>query len=380
MTTDTTKDNIARLFFSLIRCGIGNEEKLPRTPDSEEWQELYDIAKEQTLLGIAFMGIERIPKEQRPNVELLFKWHHQSRTIRELNRELTRKTILVSDKFRSEGFRNCILKGQGIAQYYPDPELRTPGDIDIWLEGGSRKVIEYVKGIVPDCRPTYHHVDFPVMEDVNIEVHYRPTWMYSPMKNRRLQRYFKQRGEIEFENTIATSEGTLHMPTVAFNMVFIPIHIYRHLFDEGVGMRQILDYYYVLQQPIDDKEKEECVRILKSIGLKRFTQALMYVMQEMFGLDEERMIAWPDRKQGEFLMREIMMAGNFGMNDSRFKQSGRGYNMPHFRNMMKRSFMLITRHPSETLCNPFFKIWHTWWMRRRRNTNGQKKNTEKRKH
>ena len=95
-------------------------------------------------------------------------------------------------------------------------------------------------------------------------------------------------------------------------------------------------------------------------------KALMYVMQQMFALDDERMLVVPDEKQGRFLLNEIMLAGNFGASDSRYTQSERGYNMRHFVNQVKRSFTLFGNYPSETFWNPIFKIWHSWWRARHR--------------
>ena len=359
-------DEMTTLFLALIRCGIGKADRLPFTPSREQWDGLFNIAGKQTLQGIAYAGIERLPQEQRPYKELLLKWYQLTLNIRKRNRVLTRTAVMVSGKFRKEGFGNCILKGQGIAQYYPDPELRVPGDIDIWLGGGCDKVLAYVKEIIPDCKPTYHHVDFNVMRECDIEVHYRPTWMYNPVNNRRLQKYFNERCDKEFACTVDTSEGELHSPSVSFNTIYIPIHIYRHLFDEGIGMRQILDYYFVLMKENSAKEKEKCVAVLKRTGVLHFTRALMYVMQEMFALDRQHMIVEPDSRHGKFLMREIMLSGNFGKQDARFGQASRGYNLQHFKNQLKRSFMLIGHHPSETFWNPLFKIWHTIWMKRHR--------------
>ena len=354
-------DDTTTLFLALIRCGIGKADRLPFTPSKEQWDELFNIAGRQTLQGIAYAGIERLPQEQRPYKELLLRWYHLTLNIRKRNRELTRTAIMVSEKFRKEGFGNCILKGQGIALYYPDPELRVPGDIDIWLGGGYKKVIKYIKSIIPDCKPKYHHVDFNVMKETDIEVHYRPSWMYSPFSNKSMQKYFKKRSDKEFTNTANTSYGILHAPTLSFNTVYIPIHIYRHLFNEGIGMRQILDYYYVLMQENSAKEKAECVEILKKTGVLRFTQALMYVMQEMFALDRQHMIVEPDSRHGKFLMREIMLSGNFGKHDARFVKTKAGYNMQHLKNQVIRSLMLINHYPSETIWNPLFKIWHMFW-------------------
>lgn len=357
---------VISLFFKLIRCGIGKESMLPLAPTVGQWEQLYDLACRHTLQGIAFAGIERLPKEQRPPSSLILKWYQTVLVIKNTNKEMTAKASKVIAQFRKDGFRSLVLKGQGIAQYYPQPHLRVSGDIDLWIEGGCDRVISYVSRIIPRCSPVYHHVDFPVLPDTGIELHYRPTWMYNPFHKSRLQRYFLGRGKHEFVNAVETAEGTLYAPTVQFNLVYIPIHIYRHLFDEGIGMRQILDYYYVLHQEVTPDEKRHSLKMLESIGLSRFMRALMYVLQQMFALDDEHMLVPPDSKHGKFLLDEIMLSGNFGRGDTRYACSERGFNHKHFNNQFKRSLMLVKYYPSETMWNPFFKVWHYFWRKRHR--------------
>lgn len=355
---------ITELFFSLIRQGIGIEEEFPKTPTPEEWAALFHLSTKHAIAGITFRGIESLPKEQRPPKEILLQWYSISEKIKKRNKELTKKSISVSQKFKSEGFRNCILKGQGIALLYPIPELRTPGDIDIWLEGGCEKVLKYIKKIVPDCKPKYHHVDFNVLPGTAIEVHYRPTWMYNPLHNKRLQKYFTDKSQQQFTNEASTPCGNLAVPTTEFNQIYIPVHIYRHLFDEGIGLRQILDYYFVLKQGFTNKEKTDCQAMFKQFGMSRFMHALMYVMQEVFKLSNEHVIISPDKKHGKHLLQEILISGNFGKYDPRYKQTARGLNFVHIKNQAKRSLMLITHYPSETLWNPLFKTWHYFWRKR----------------
>ena len=356
--------SIIELFFYLIRCGIGKQSTLPCTPNTQEWNELVEIAKKQTLTGIAFAGIERLPQEQRPPREILLQWYRMCTLIKSKNAELDRKCAIVSGKFKSEGFGNCILKGQGIAQLYPDPTLRTPGDIDIWLDGGDEKVLEYVKKFFPDCEPTYHHVDFPIAKDLDIEIHYRPSWTYNPFINKRLQRYFEENADEQFTNDITTSEGCFPTPTVAFNRIYILLHIYRHVFFEGIGMRQLLDYYFVLQQEITPEEINEYNELLKSFGLKKFAGATTYVMQQMFGLDSEHTLVEPNRRLGKFLMREIMIAGNFGKYDHRYDLGAQEYSFKRAVETVKRTMTLLTRFPDDTLWSPYFKIWHYFWRKR----------------
>ena len=355
--------DITELFFALIRCGIGKENTLPYSPTVEQWKELFELSKKQTLSGITFEGIEKLPQEQRPPKDIILQWFSLRERIKSTNTSLNKKAVIISQQFKKEGFNNCILKGQGIAQLYPNPLLRTPGDIDIWLEGGCNKVLQYVSTITPDYKAHYHHVDFDISNDVDIEVHYRPTWMYSPIKNRILQKHISKVETDQFNNAVYTNEGTFNAPTLSFNRVYIPIHIYRHLFSEGIGLRQILDYYFVLTKGFDTNDKKECQGILISVGIKRFTQALMYVMQQVFHLEEEFLIFAPNKRDGKFLMHEIMTAGNFGHHDTRYKTTGQYYSLALIYNLVKRSLILITRHPSEVLWAPIFKVWHFFWMK-----------------
>ena len=356
--------SIIELFFHLIRCGIGKQRELPYTPSHDEWQELFEIAKKQTLVGIVFAAAEQLPPQQRPPKETILQLFTLCENIKKQNSELDKKCAIVSAKFKSEGFDNCILKGQGIAQLYPNPSLRTPGDIDIWLGGSDKKIIEYVRKHIPDSLPTYHHIDFPILPGLEIEAHYRPSWLYNPITNRRLQRYFETVAQEQFGNEITTANGSFPVPTVAFNRIYILLHIYRHLFQEGIGLRQLLDYYFVLDHGFSQEEREECAMRLKEFGLEKFAAATTYILQEKFGLEREKHIVPSDSKRGEFLLNEVMTAGNFGQYDTRYSIVSKENEFAHFLNSMKRIARLIFQYPGETLWSPYFKIWHYFWRKR----------------
>ena len=111
--------------------------------------------------------------------------------IRKQNTRLFQDSVKVCKNFENVGFVNCILKGQGNAFLYPDPYMRTPGDIDIYLEGGRKRVMLYINKVCPNQVVRYHHVDFPVMKTA-IEVHFTPSYMFCPIHNRRIQKWFKE--------------------------------------------------------------------------------------------------------------------------------------------------------------------------------------------
>ena len=431
------------MFFELIRIAIGQQERLRSTPTAEEWKEVYDLAQRQTLTGIAFCGVQRLPEEQRPPRQLLMKWYMAAEQIRRKNEQMDRRTLAVANKFAEEGFPGVVLKGQGVAQLYrveqiensklkiedchPEgdarenenknendndnenlgigkfsilnsqfsiKEYRTPGDIDIWLFGERKDILRYVRRHVPDCKPVYHHVDFPVIEGLPIEVHFTPSWMNSPFTNRRLQRWFKRTTVNSLRSTddrrqttvnravsaLTSDEGAINRaehfnrsrasltgtegasmiptPTLAFNRVYILVHIYRHLFHEGIGLRQLLDYYFVLHQGFTEEERTETMRTLRSLRMQRFTAAVMWVLQEVFAMDDRYLLTDPNEEEGRFLLSEIMLAGNFGHYDERIKRSAKVTEWGLFCRRVGRNLRFLRSYPSEVLWSPFFKLWH----------------------
>ena len=368
-----SQGDIFGLFSSLIQCGIGKKETLSHSPSDEEWEALFDIANRQTLQGIAYAGIERLPQEQKPPKHLLLTWHGTSELIKENNFRLNKASKAISEKFTQLGFRNCILKGQGIAQLYPSPHMRVPGDIDIWLEGGADKIRSYVRKCFPDSKPTYHHVDFPIKKGLDIEIHFTPTWAYNPIRNRALQNFMAKCAHEQFCNFTQTPEGTFPTPTLAFNRIYILFHIYRHLFQEGIGLRQLLDYHFVLDKGFTEEEKTECVRMLKAFGLKKFAAATMHVLHKTFGLEPDKFLVAPDPKRGEFLLSEIMTAGNFGQYDSRYAIVPKDNEFKHFINSMHRIARLTMQYPGEVLWSPYFKIQHHFWRKRHKSQRNHRK-------
>lgn len=382
-------------FFHLLQISLGHKDQFPTPPTADEWQELFDIAVRQTLVGITFHGVQQLPSEQRPPRALLLQWYMQAEKIKQKNADMDRTTLRVSQTFAREGFPNLILKGQGIAQLYPSPlsELRTPGDIDIWLLRDRATIVDYVLRHFPDSQFQYHHVDFPAIPEAPIEVHSTPSWMNSYFTNRRLQRFFQSAmpstsGSAtinQAEGTLTSTNGAINRcnaafnpqssiaidqqqsclptPTLSFNRVYILVHIYRHLFHEGIGLRQLLDYYHVLHQGFTDAEREETLRVLRSLKMLRFTRAVMYVLQQVFGLGDQYLLTTPDEYEGRFLLDEIMLAGNFGQYDERIQRHAHATEWQLFVRRVTRNLRFLRSYPSEVLWSPLFKVWHYFYRR-----------------
>ena len=237
-----------QIFFDFLRFCIGSEHEIPSSLKEADWKELYRIAQKQCLVGILFDGIQKLsPSEVGMSKDLLLQWMMQCQMLEKANVRLNDAAIQVSEWFRKKGFRTCILKGQGNALLYPNGLHRTPGDIDIWVEGGDKRVISFVRSISPHEKACYHHIEFPSYKGVEVEVHYRPSFLLCFWHNRKLQEYYERVKEKQFSHRVMLGEqGEIAIPTVEFNLIFQLTHIYAHLMNEGIGLRQLLDYYYVL--------------------------------------------------------------------------------------------------------------------------------------
>lgn len=371
-----------KIFFDFLRFCIGSAKEIPGSLKEVDWKELYAIAKKQALLGVLFHGIRRLPKELAPEQKLLMQWMVMTEQIRKQNIRLFQDSVKVCQNFENEGFANCILKGQGNALLYPDPYMRTPGDIDIYLAGGRRKIMKYVDRVCPNQVMRYHHVDFPVMKTA-IEVHFTLSYMFFPIHNRRMQKWFEEVMGEQCNHRVSLPDGygEIHVPQVSFNVIYILSHLYRHIFTEGIGLRQLLDYYFVLVKWHTDltnltdsnKRLPQMTQIntdldalrhkLKYLGLWKFAQAVMFVMKEVFGLSEDRMIAPMDEKEGKFLLDEIMRGGNFGQYDDRMGSKIGESKMHRYFRMNLRNLRFVKHYPTEALSEPLFRTWFAVWKK-----------------
>ena len=438
------------IFLFLNYC-LGKKVDMSMVVAKIDWRQLYTFASRQALLGFCFDGIERLTKEfseelkQNPmGRDLLMTWMGASQQIRRQNVKVNAVAGELYSKFREDGLRCCILKGQGNALMYPNPYSRTPGDIDVWIDASRERIMEYASKkfeLGDDIR--LQHLETS-LDGVPVELHFFPCSMNNSLYNARLQKWFKRNADLQCLNVVSLPDGIgeIAIPTTAFNVIYQLTHLYHHFFDEGIGMRQIIDYYYVVcdfykvyqnsskitpslftikegstshpdpltlrgeggnrptrcSEPLRSKDggpskvSPDCAgwdrlaiegdnsagsatavtssastalvvvqKELKYLGLWKFAGAVMFVLHEVLGLSEDKMIASMDEKRGRLLLAEILDGGNFGRHFSKYggfthQSMGKKYFLKIWRNMH-----FVRYYPAEALCEPLFRTWHFFW-------------------
>ena len=242
------------IFLFLNYC-LGKKVDMSMVVAKIDWRQLYTFASRQALLGFCFDGIERLTKEfseelkQNPmGRDLLMTWMGKSQQIRRQNMKVNAVAGKLYSKFREDGLRCCILKGQGNALMYPNPYSRTPGDIDVWINASRERIMEYAQKkfeLGDDIR--LQHLETS-LDGVPVELHFFPCSMNNPIYHARLQKWFRRNADLQSSHIVGLPDGAgdIAIPTTAFNVVYQLTHLYHHFFDEGIGMRQIIDYFLVV--------------------------------------------------------------------------------------------------------------------------------------
>ena len=243
------------MIFDFLKYCLGGKDNMSNVVAKIDWKQLYSFASKQAILGLCFNGIERLGREYSDELkqnpierDLLMTWMGKAQQIRRQNMKVNTVASKLFSMLREDGLRCCILKGQGNALMHPNPYSRTPGDIDVWVNASREEITEYAKchfKLEDDIR--FHHLE-TTMDGVPVELHFFPCSMNNPIYHARLQKWFKRNVDLQCSNIVSLPDGIgeIAIPTTAFNVIYQLTHLYHHFFDEGIGMRQIIDYYYVM--------------------------------------------------------------------------------------------------------------------------------------
>ena len=281
-------------------------------PHIQDWQTVYDFAEKHQILGVC----SPTPYSIRVDQDVLFQWIGDEQQIRNQNKVLNDRIEELSQILNEAGFRYCILKGQGNAEMYPDPGLRCAGDIDVWIDADEKSVIGFVKNRYPDTEKSFKHIKFPVFDDVEVDVHTTPLRLYHPNHKRELKKWIIAHKDEQFAHIISLSSNGVNVsvPTARLNVVYQMGHILIHLLDEGIGLRHMIDYYYVLRTlgNLSEAEKREIAEEWRKFGMLRLATGVMWVEKEILGLPEESLIVEPNAKRGNMLLEKMLEGGDFG--------------------------------------------------------------------
>lgn len=369
---------IEQLFFELIQVALGARACLSHSPTSEEWKQLYDMAKKQSLVGVCFAGVQKLQTQRQEPLEMLYlTWMGMAAKIQQRNEVVNRQCAELGERLKSEGYRYAILKGQGVGQLYAEHlrGLRQSGDIDVWVQNKSiPELVEYVKGLGVGYKATAAHVECSLFPDTDVELHAEPAFFRSFKNDRKLKRWFQ---EVSSGSKFQEVSGFM-VPSNEFNLVYMMVHMYHHVLFEGLGLRQLMDYYFVLRaanKEVSDgfNEFQKVSNTIESLGMKNFASGILWVIDYVFGNLElsgtlklfGTASLMPSEKYGRLILEDVMAGGNFGHHDEKNNGLHSDSAVGRSLNGLKRNMKFFALGPWEILSSPLWSTWHWVWRKRR---------------
>ena len=345
-----------RKYIEFLRYSLNPS--MPQTTEFQniDWKAMLAWAESQAIVGIIYQGILRAGKNVTIPFDLLMEWIGYAQQINVQNNVINNKCADVVREYSNLGYNCMILKGQGNAQYYPEPLSRTPGDIDVLISSDVKRdeITQYVLKGKKVTGHHYHHIEYNE-DGIQVEVHYYACSQNNPIYMRRLNIWLDARST-PINVDLSEAEDSILVPSWEYNVVYQLAHMMHHFFDEGIGLRQMIDYYYLLRS--DGRGQMDDVKeTLKYLNLYDFAGAVMYIMKEVLGLEEKYLIEPVDERRGKTLLKEILKGGNFG------HCSGLDQNNVAKKYFQKtwRNLHFVKEYPAEALCEPVFRTWHYFW-------------------
>lgn len=360
--------DINNVFIDFLQYSIGTRKEAPIIPDEKSWLGIYQLAKSQTLVGIFFDGISRLQQVPKP---ILYNWLNEAEQIRRSNMHLNKTAAKIFARLQKDQVKCCILKGQGNTLMYPNPYTRTPGDIDIWINARRGEIEKYIcTNFDLEEKIVLQHASTKI-DGVEVELHFFPNMCTNPLYNHRWQKWFHTQAAQQCNHFVDLPDGagSIAIPTPSFNVIYQLCHMQHHFFDEGLGLRQVVDYFYVLKKyheesinnQTDILSKESISQLLRHLGLRKFAGAMMYLQHEILGIDKECLIAPVDEERGKLLLGEILNAGNFGRSDTKYGNLTQQKMARKFFTKTWRVIHFARLFPEESLCEPIFRVYHFGW-------------------
>lgn len=356
-----------RLFLQLMQVALGHADRLDDTPSTAEWERLMAMTSEQGVMGVAFCGVERLPKAQRPPLDVLMDWSAVVDYTERENQRINALGAQVCEAFRRDGQDVCVLKGAGLGVLSPQPLRRMPGDIDLWMKGGRTTVTAYMRQVYGRAAfgsPAGHHVSV-ILQNVSVEVHHTPARLYVPWHNRRLLRLFKTaEAEPWTTNALLPDGHTIPVPTLPFNLVFVLAHFFYHWTFEGCGMKQLLDYYWLTMaaEHLDAPTKAQTLQTIERLGMKPLLSAFMHIFRQ-FGMDEAQLLCPPDARLGLIVLDDMFQTGAVTADDF---LTGRFAGESRPRKFFRRLHRLVRIYPVAR-GEVVFMMWNSvrrWFQRK----------------
>lgn len=352
------------VFFSLLRNALwGTPVEIPQ--GFADWAKVARTAKIQSALGLAgdvMLSDSGIASAISSDLKTKIKTFMMANIM--THGKLNNVLVKVVSELDAAGIPSVLLKGQGLAQYYPKPELRQCGDIDLYVGlqryADSYDILRPLATEIEDRKALEvgKHYDFFVGK-VAVEIHRYSDRYPTPKLDRIYQ-------EVSLEglgkNLVPIQFGGVEVmtPSDEYNAFYIFSHLFHHFLINGLGARQLCDWMLFLRSRSSHIDMRSLNTTLQRLDMLKPWQAFGCVLVKYFGMPAE---AFPfydpaQESKADKIVKRLLDEGNFGKERDVYKKRGKIYLINKTWAMLAhigRSLGLLFLFPRHS----FRQIWHT---------------------
>ena len=308
-----------RAFFALIRAGLW-EEKVQLIPFGDvNWNSLYRLAQEQSVVGLLAAGLEHVEDTKVPQT-LALSIAGDVLQLEQRNKAMNDFIACTVAKLRSANIYTLVIKGQGVAQCYEKPLWRSSGDVDFFLsEENFIKAREYFRPMVedgydPDGKDARNIS--AKLDSWDIELHNNQFTTLSG----RVDKGLKEVQDAVFYggNVRSWMDGGVQvfLPGLNEDVVIIFTHFLKHFYKGGLGLRQICDWCRLLWTYRDSLNVNLLENRLRAMGLITEWKAFAAYAVDYLGMPTADMPLYSNEKKWTKKAQKIndfvLEVGNMG--------------------------------------------------------------------
>ena len=307
-----------KAFLALLQGGLWSDGNMEiRIDEAADWQEVYRLATEQSVLGLVLSGLEH--SDVKPPKELLLQWIGEVQQIEQRNKAMNGFIAHLIDKLRKEDVYSLLVKGQGVAQCYEKPLWRYAGDIDLLLSDenytkAKSALIPIASEVANEDKATMHQA--LVINGFDVELHGKMPFSLSKRVDGLIDLVLEDlffRGNVRSWDCNGTQ---VLLPSTDNDVILIFTHFLHHFFIEGVGLRQICDWCRLLYTYKDTLDYGLLESRVRKMGLMSEWKAFAALAVDTLGMPQDTMPFY-DRGfalKGEMVLKRVFKVGNFGHN------------------------------------------------------------------
>lgn len=312
--------------LSILRSALWGEKPDVNFFKNVSWRDIINLAGVQTVRGLLLDGISLLPEELMPDEDSVMEIAGKQNKI-EIHNQVHRDTIVQIDQaLRSNGITAVFMKGQTTALRYPKPLHRQPGDIDFVVRKSDfPKTLDVLEGLGKVDRTLVHeHHGMAWVNDVTVEPHYKVHNYQRPSTDKAMKEMFSE----VFPDKLINADIDGHKVDIfppTFESVFLISHMVNHVYEEGLGLRQVIDYAMFLDRCADKIDWLQHDEWLSKMRMQRSFRIFTCICVKYLGLSlpsHVQPFSFKEEEWGKELMEDIMTVGNFGRGKYVFRHNG----------------------------------------------------------